>query len=404
MKNILASYPILQTGESQSTYQWVILALIWLSYCVFGLISRSLAPLVTPIVKDLGISYSQMGIIMGAWPMTYILVSLFGGIILDRWGAHKSLFIGICIIGLSSTLRYFAGGFGTMFIFVALFGMGGPIISIGAPKTISLWFKGRSRGTAVGIYTTAPWVGALVAFSMTNSVFMPLTDNNWRMALVIYGGFAFAAALLWLILAKDITSPGSVTDAGVFEVFKKLIRVSNVRIIILIGFMHFIIIHGFINWLPGLLEDSGLSPTIAGFASSIPTLVSIPTVLILPRLLAPHQRGWALALGSLALGIALMTVSLTFKGYLIFGLVFLGVSSSYIMPLLMLIMMETRGVEARYMGAAGGIFFCVSEIGGFVGPLIVGTLVDMTGSFILGMLFLACLGGVLSVLSLKLKS
>jgi len=301
--------------------------------------------------------------------MTYILVSLFGGIILDRWGAHKSLFIGICIIGLSSTLRYFAGGFGTMFIFVALFGMGGPIISIGAPKTISLWFKGRSRGTAVGIYTTAPWVGALVAFSMTNSVFMPLTDNNWRMALVIYGGFAFAAALLWLILAKDITSPGSVTDAGVFEVFKKLIRVSNVRIIILIGFIHFIIIHGFINWLPGLLEDSGLSPTIAGFASSIPTLVSIPTVLILPRLLTPHQRGCALALGSL-----------------------------------MLIMMETRGVEARYMGAAGGIFFCVSEIGGFVGPLIVGTLVDMTGSFILGMLFLACLGGVLSVLSLKLKS
>ena len=43
------------------------------------------------------------------------------------------------------------------------------------------------------------------------------------------------------------------------------------------------------------------------------------------------------------------------------------------------------------MGAAGGMFFCVSEIGGVTGPLLVGSLVDITGSFISGVLFLILL-------------
>jgi nitrate/nitrite transporter NarK len=48
-------------------------------------------------------------------------------------------------------------------------------------------------------------------------------------------------------------------------------------------------------------------------------------------------------------------------------------------------------VETGQMGAAGGMFFCVAEIGGFSGPLIMGILVDVTGAFIAGAVFLASL-------------
>ncbi|MFC1945739.1 CynX/NimT family MFS transporter [Chloroflexota bacterium] len=404
MKEAANLQPAPETEPSQSNYRWVMLGLVWLAYCAFGLVSRSLAPLVTPVVEDLSISYSQMGIIMGSWPITYIPVSLVGGIILDRWGIRKSLFLGIFIIGLSAGLRYFASGFGTMFLFVAMFGLGGPMISVGAPKTISTWFAGRSRGTAVGIYMTAPWIGGLLALSLTNSVFMPLTGESWQLTMVIYGGIAILVALLLVTLARDVPATQTARTAGIVEVFKTLGRIPNVRLILLMGFLHFVVTHGFNNWLPKLLETGGLSPDIAGFAASIPTFVGIPVVLTLPRLLPPHLRGRAISAGSLALGIALVIVSLASGGALIAGLLLLGTCFAYIMPMLMLTLMDTSEVDTRYMGAAGGMFFCVAEIGGFVGPLLVGTLADMTGDFFWGMSFIAALSAGISLLALRLRS
>ena len=159
----------------EKRYRWVMLTLAWLLYVSYGLVAFSLPPLVTPIIAELNISHSQMGIIMGAWPLTYIIVAAISGAIIDRWGIRKSIFLGIVLIGLSEVLRFFTNGFAAMFLCVALFGVGGPMISIGAPKTISLWFRGKGRGMAVGIYTTGTWIGGLVAMSSVNSLFMPLT-------------------------------------------------------------------------------------------------------------------------------------------------------------------------------------------------------------------------------------
>jgi len=60
------------SDPSQSSYRWVILILLALLYASFGLVTRSVAPLVTPILKDLQISYSEMGLILGSWQLTFI--------------------------------------------------------------------------------------------------------------------------------------------------------------------------------------------------------------------------------------------------------------------------------------------------------------------------------------------
>jgi len=53
-------------GAPQSSpYRWVMLAMLWLLYAFFGLLYRSISPLVTPILADLDMSYSQMGFVRG---------------------------------------------------------------------------------------------------------------------------------------------------------------------------------------------------------------------------------------------------------------------------------------------------------------------------------------------------
>jgi MFS family permease len=84
----------------------------------------------------------------------------------------------------------------------------------------------------------------------------------------------------------------------------------------------------------------------------------------------------------------------------------MGFISSSFMPLMLLILMDLPEIGSRYMGSAGGIFFCIAEIGGFAGPLIMGVLVDITGTFLLGAFFLAslCVGICILTLFLRLGS
>ena len=382
----------------------MVLALLCLLYIAFGLVSRAIFPLVTPVIEDLKLSYSQMGFILGSWQLTYIFAALAAGAVLDRWGVRKSILAGAIVIGLSATLRCYAAGFISMLGAVALFGFGGPMISIGGPKAISFWFRGRSRGTAMGIYTTGNWIGGLAALALTNSLVMPLVDYSWRLAFVVYGMTAFAIALLWLLGSGKAGDGGMQESARIIGVFVQLIRIKNVRILLLMGLFSFAIIHGFSSWLPKILEDSGMSATRAGWSAALSIATGIPAILILPSVVPPRARGNVIAGFAILAAVHLFLVLMTSGTILYILLSVLGFITAPFMALLLLVLMDSPGVEISQMGSAGGMFFCVAEIGGFTGPLILGILVDATGTFMAGVVFLAGLCLAMAGLTRVLKN
>lgn len=384
-------------------YRWVMLSLLWLIYSGFGLVSRSIFPLISPILRDLHISYTQMGLILGSWQLTYILAALFSGSILDRWGVRKALLAGAVIMGLSAALRYFAVGFSTLLIMVALFGAGGPMISIGGPKTIAEWFQGKSRGTAIGIYMTGPTIGGLVALSLTNSLVMPLTGHDWRLTFVCYGLITCGAGVLWWFFSRESFSDGTGSRTGIGTVFLALLRVRNVLILLIMALFSFSITHGFISWLPKILEHGGHSPAMAGYAASLPLAAGLPALLFIPPLIPSSWRGRFIALCALLTAINVLIVVKVSGAWLVAGLISLGLSSTTLMPMMLLILMDCREVGARYMGSAGGLYFCVAEIGGFTGPLAMGVLVDITGTFTAGAVFLAATALAISLLTVFLR-
>ena len=386
----------------QRPYRWVMLFLLWLVYFSHGITSRSAAPLVTPMLADLQMIYSQMGLVLGSWQLSYIAVAIFAGILLDRWGIRKSLFLGILVIGLSVLLRYFVTGFMTLLFTVALFGVGGPMISVGAPKAIALWFKGKDRGTAVGIYTTGSRVGQMLALAATNGIVMPLTGYSWRLTFALYGFFIISIAVLWGLLARDAPGGADAKKLSIYQLFLGLIRVRNVQIVIACGLLTFSITHGFSNWLPKLLETRGMTPTLAGYGAAIPLVASLPGILLIPRLVPAHFRSIFVSLLTLLAATAIMLIATSF-GPLLVGLLLFGIAAPTLPPLCMLILMDLPEVGAEHMGSIGGIYFTMAEIGGFLGPLVFGVLVDLTGNFLSGASFLAFLGIIIAVLILLLR-
>ena len=129
-------------------------------YGSFGLVVTSLAPIASLVIADLNMSHGEMGLAMGAWQLVYIFSAIPSGILLDRIGPRYMLTLGGFLVGLSALARVFADDAETLILAVMLFGLGGPIISAGAPKVVVSSFTGSSRRLAMGIYMTGPAIAA----------------------------------------------------------------------------------------------------------------------------------------------------------------------------------------------------------------------------------------------------
>ena len=98
-----------QIGADAGGYRWVMLFGVWFLYFAFGLTMAAMAPLIGVMRVDLGLSDSAMGLILGAWPLVYIVSAMPCGAFLDRAGPRWALFVAAVIIALSAAARLAAG-------------------------------------------------------------------------------------------------------------------------------------------------------------------------------------------------------------------------------------------------------------------------------------------------------
>ena len=252
-------------------------------------------------------SFAQMGFILGSWQMTYIVLAIAAGVIMDRWGIRRSIFFGALVIGLSAVLRSAASGFYSLLFFVALFGVGGPMISSAVRRPSPPGFRVGNAGPRLAFIQPARGLAACT-LAATNSVVMPLTDYSWRLTFVSYGVMTLVFAGFWWGLAREAGTESRTARFRILPMLADLFQIRTVRLILLSGLFSFGIMHGYFAWLPKILENGGMSPAAAGVASALPFLTSIPAVLIFPRIVPPHQRGWAIGLLALLAGFSISWV------------------------------------------------------------------------------------------------
>lgn len=388
--------------------RWTILAGVWLIYFCFGVTIATMAPLITPIGTELNIGNTTMGAILGAWPLTYIFAAIPCGILLDRYGARPMLFVAALIMAGSLVARSYADTPIQMLLAVAFFGLGGPLISVGAPKIIANLFDGKARATAMGVYVTGPYLGGLVALSMTNSVVMPLANGDWRGVMLIYAAMVAVSGLVWLTLSGVRTNSIDSDAAGQkkfsLPAFSQLLRLPEVRLLLVLSIGIFFINHALNNWLPEILLSRGLTPVAAGYWSSIPAIVGIIGALIVPRLATPEHRLkvlGALFLATLAASLLLQTAP---GAPMFVGLVIQGLARGSMMTVAILILMEMPSVPKERLGLAGGLFFTTAEIGGVLGPLSFGALSDLGAGFVIPLASLTVISVILLLVLLRLHS
>ena len=387
-------------------YRWVLFSAVCGVYFAFGVVAMSLPPLVNEIRSDLVLSRGAMGLALGAWQLVYVVSAPVGGRLLDRLGVHRGILLGASVVAVSGLLRAAADGLVDLWLAIALFGLGGPLISAGAPKAVGLWFgEERERRLAIGTYSTMPAIGGMVTLVLSNSVLMPLT-GSWRTTIVIEVGAIVVALLAWGGVAGRAPDPRMVGVATVVAGAagrRALLADPEVRTVLVLGLGVFFIGHGLGGWMPAALrEHSGFSAMAAANWVALGGLVGVVASLVVPG--RTTQAGVPRAmLAMLAMVAASLVAVIVLPTALDPVPVAMAGLRSALVPLVLIGLMECRSVTPANTGAAFGLWFAVAEVGGFTGPLALGAVADSSWGFAGAFSLVVVVCGLLVVPTARLR-
>lgn len=255
-----------ETLSDGSTQHFVKGALARRMFLVFAgayLLSYALrainAVIAEPLVKELGLSSGQLGLLASAYFFTFALMQLPVGILLDRYGPRRTEAALMSMTVLGACLFSQAESFLWLWVGRALIGVGVSACLMAAIKAYSLYFKPHMQASMSSWMLMA---GSLGALTVTTPVEALLPHLGWRGVFVGVALLAvLAMAALWFALPV-LFKPQKAEGVGtMFQGFKVVFahphfwRVAPVAMFVQGGFMAF---HGL--WVgPWFTRVLGLS-------------------------------------------------------------------------------------------------------------------------------------------------
>ena len=384
-------------------HRWIVFGAMAGVYLTFGVAVAAIAPMLTVVREDLGVSRGAMGFALGAWALIYIGTAPIAGRFIDRVGLGWSLTLGGVSIAGSLLLRAAAQGLGTLWLAVAAFGVFGPLVSASAPKLMATWFPDEhERRRGVGWYSVAPGVGGTLVIATTNPVLLVWFDS-WRQVLVFEAALATVATIAWIIVWNRVEQPEpaeTTTVAAGEGSFRHLLGSREIQLILVVAFTLFFVTHALGNWLPTVLEElSGLSPTAAGGWVAVGGLVSIAAGATIPAFATPGRMHLLIAGILTVTMLGLVAIVLTPTGA--HGALSLVTAlRGSLIGLAIVTLLAADRVTPANTGIANGLWFSAAEVGGVTGPLAVGALADSSTGYEGALLTVAAIGSLGVVVSL----
>ena len=179
------------------------LVLVFISLTMFGnyYVYDAIGPLADVLKSQLGFSDANIGLLQAIYSIPNVFMVLIGGVIVDRIGTRKSIFIfgTLCLAGaaitvLSGMLPVMAGG-------RLVFGLGAESLIVAVTTACAKWFRGKELSFAFGINLMIARAGTWLA--QNSPTWAKAAYASWRTPLVIAVGFAtlcVAGAVVYWIL------------------------------------------------------------------------------------------------------------------------------------------------------------------------------------------------------------
>ncbi len=205
-------------------YAWYVVVVLTVAYGVSFLDRQILALLVQPIKQDLGISDTQMSLLLGfAFAIFFTVLAIPLGRMADRRSRRSIITIGIVVWCLLTAACGLAKNFTQLFLARLGVGVGQAGLNPAALSMISDYFPRERRGKAVAFYSMGISLGAGIALLVGGQV-IGYVSKAPAVSLPLVGELAaWQTVLIWVGL------PGLVI-AGLMATITEPIRQDKIKL------------------------------------------------------------------------------------------------------------------------------------------------------------------------------
>lgn len=396
-------------------YRWIITSLIFFITLINFIDRSAISFVIEPLKKEFGFSDTQFGMILAAFGVGYVLLTAFGGWLVDLWGSRlvwpvAAIGWSLCVafLGLASG---FWGFIGLRFLLGITEGPHFPALS----RSISNWLPPRERARALSL--------GLVAIPLSSVLGAPLTsylvaDFGWRVMFAAISASGILWAVVWYCFFRDkpedsrfvsqsekelIASSSSAPQKNNTPIDWRFLLTHPALVANNIAYFAFGYMLFFSTlWLPGyFLKEHGLNLKSVGWYLTIPWLVGaiflklggfISDSLYKKTNSGRLSRSHVIWISQLLAAICF--VALGFTHSLSLSLVFLSLGLGFgLMPQPAFFSVNIDVAKER-AGSSQGITSSCLSLAGIIAPIATGWLIDLTGHYQAAFLLLAGFTGV----------
>ena len=393
---------IKKTLRDSKAARWTALVIVSFTMMWGYFLTDAMSPLMTMLEVEMNWSSSDFGIFNWAycWFNVFLLMLIFGGIILDKLGVRFTGLMTCMLMVVGAFIKYYAVEYisptadaGTIFgirtqVFVAslgyaIFAVGTENCGITVTKVIAKWFKGNEMALAMGSQVAVARLGTALAMIVS-----PLIVKNFSMSapllfaliLLVVGFLAYVVfCVMDTKLDRQITAEQSEDDTFHISDLKAIVSNRGFWLIALLCLMFYSAVFPFMKYATSLMENKyGMANEWAGW---IPALIPMGNLNMTPLfggIYDKHGKGATIMIiGSSMLIMVHLLFALPMLNYWWFAAfiaIILGVAFSLV-PSAMWPSVP-KIIPEKLLGSAYALIFWVQNIGlGFV-PLLIGWLLN----------------------------
>jgi ACS family D-galactonate transporter-like MFS transporter len=369
------------------------------------------------MARELAIDPVLMGLVFSAFSWTYAAAQIPGGAFLDRVGARLAYFWSVGTWSLFTLLQGFASGLTSLLGFRLGLGIAEAPCFPTNSRILSTWFPQHERARATGVYSIGQYFG--LAF-LSPLLFWTVATLGWRTLFIGAGLLGITFAILWLRLYREpqdsrvanhaelayIEAGGGLAPPSNSTRFDwrnigRLLRHRQILGASIGQFAGNSTLVFFLTWFPTYLaQERHMEWLKVGFYAVLPFIAASAGVLTggfvsdflikrtgsatLGRKL-PILSGLLLASTIVVANfvdsdeVVITILSIAFFGQ---GMVNLGWT------------LITDVAPKHLIGLTGGVFNLCANLAGIVTPLIIGVIVDRTGSFFYALAYIAFVAAI----------
>ena len=271
---------------------------------------QSVASLSSFVITDLGIDYTQVGLLIAFYLLPGIAIAYPSGLLGRRFGDRQGAMLGMTLMVIGGVLTGTSHDFEVFLLGRLIGGTGAVLLNVLLMKMATDWFVGREIGTALALLVSSWPIGIGVAL-----IVLPQLALNFSAA-TAFSVTAVAAALVLVLIAAIYRVPTTAADTppaiegrGLGVSIRELGLVTMAGAVWALFNVSYIIL---VSFTPPLLIAHGISVKGASIATSLASWTIIPMIVLGGILLDRIGHATALMITSLAvLGLSIMLMPST---------------------------------------------------------------------------------------------